>query len=115
MCDYFDVSRSGFYDYVNRGDDYQNSYDSKRLDLAKVIVKINNKSPSKGYRKINDQIVRETGWVVTDWMVHKVCKSLGIKSAAGKYTRKTIEGEEHVKFPRLFKNRKTTRAFEKVS
>lgn len=79
------------------------------------MIELNKKSPSRGYRRINEAILRKTGWILSDWIVHKVCKSLNIKSKAGKYLNKKVEGNQHLKFPRLVKNWNTTRPFEKVS
>jgi transposase InsO family protein len=115
LCDYFGVSRSGYYDYVERGESHVNSYQAQRIDLEDLVTEIHRKSPSRGYRKINDKILRETGLVVTNWLVHKVCKSLNIKSKAGTYKHKKDEGEEHVKFPRIITNWTATRPFEKVA
>ena len=53
-----------------------NRYEIDRLELEKLIKEIHNKKPSYGYRRINRIIVKTTGWVVSDNLVHKVCKCL---------------------------------------
>lgn len=52
---------------------------------------------------------------MSDWIVHKVCKCLNIKSKAGKYINRKVDGTEHVKFPRLVTDWKTTSPFQKIS
>ena len=68
-----------------------------------------------GYHRINTIIRRETGWIVSDNLVHKVCKILKIKSKAKHYSVYKKPGEESIKYPNLIKgNWNTTRPLEKV-
>ncbi len=116
MLNYFELSRSGYHDWITRGAEYLNRYEINRIDLANVIVDIHQRYPSKGYRLINDVILSEMGWVVSDYLVHQVCRELNVKSKAGKYnSRRRVNGEEHKKFPRLVRNWKTSRPFEKIA
>ena len=107
------VSRSGYYKWL-KNKDILNNYELNRKDLGELIIKIHQKKPSYGYHRINAVIKREIGWVVSDNLVHKVCKSLNIKSKAKHYKYKP-PGEESIKFKNIINgNWNTTRPFEKV-
>ena len=95
------ISRSGYYKWL-KYKDVLNKYEINRLDLEKLIIDIHNRKPSYGYRRINTLIRRETGWIVTDNLVHKVCKALNIKSKAKHYKYKK-SGEESIKYPNIIK------------
>jgi transposase InsO family protein len=107
------ISRSGFYKWL-KNKDTLNRYEKDRLLLRKLIEEIHNRRPSYGYRRINSKILVETGWIVSNNLVHKICKALKIKSKAKHYKyRKT--GEESIKYPnRIRGNWATERPFEKV-
>ena len=67
------VSRSGYYKWL-KNKDRLNNYEINRRDLGKIIIDIYKKKPSYGYHRINAIIRREIGWIVSDNLVHKVCK-----------------------------------------
>ena len=107
------ISRSGYYKWL-RNKNKLNKYEINRLELEKLIKEIHSKKPSYGYRRINRIILRETGWIISNNLVHKVCKCLKIKSRAKHYKYKK-SGIESVKYQNLIKgNWKTSRPFEKV-
>ena len=107
------ISRSGYYKWL-RNKNKLNKYEINRLELEKLIKEIHSKKPSYGYRRINRIILRETGWIISNNLVHKVCKCLKIKSRAKHYKYKK-SGNESVKYQNLIKgNWKTSRPFEKV-
>ena len=107
------VSRSGFYKWL-KNKDILNNYELNRKDLGELIKDIHNRKPSYGYHRINAIVKRETGWVVSDNLIHKVCKILEIKSKAKHYKYKK-PGEESIKYPNLIKdNWNTTKPFEKI-
>lgn len=107
------ISRSGYYKWL-KNKNVLNQYEINRLELKEIIEDIHNRKPSYGYRRINKIILRETGWIVSDNLVHKVCKKLKIKSRAKHYKYKK-PGEESVKYPNIIKGDwKTTRPFEKI-
>ena len=107
------ISRSGYYKWLNNRNKL-NRYEINRLELKALIEDIHKRRPSYGYRRINSIIIAETGWIVSDNLVHKVCKSLKIKSKAKHYKYKK-PGEESVKFPNIIQgNWKATRPFEKI-
>ena len=107
------VSKSGYYKWL-KNKNKLNRYETNRKDLGELIKDIHKKKPSYGYHRINVIIRRETGWVVSDNLVHKVCKILNIKSKAKHYKYKK-PGEESIKFANIVNgNWETTRPFEKV-
>jgi len=107
------ISRSGYYKWL-KNKNILNNYEINRKDLGEIIKDIHNRKPSYGYRRINAIIKRETGWGVSNNLVHKVCKILKIKSKAKHYKYKK-PGEESVKFNNIINgNWKTTRPFEKI-
>ena len=107
------ISRSGYYKWL-KNKNKLNKYEIDRLELAKLINEIHHNKPSYGYRRINRIILRNTGWIVSNNLVHKVCKYLKIKSRAKHYKYKKT-GNESVKYQNLIKgNWKTSRPFEKV-
>jgi len=107
------VSRSGYYKWLNNKE-VLNQYEMDRKELGELIKTIHNKKPSYGYHRINAVIRREIGWVVSDNLVHKVCKILNIKSKAKHYKYKK-PGEESVKYKNIIGyNWSTKRPFEKI-
>lgn len=107
------VSRSGYYKWL-KNKDVLNNYELNRKELGKLIIDIHNKKPSYGYHRINAVIKRETGWLVSGNLVHKVCKILKIKSKAKHYKYKN-SGEESTKYSNIINNNwNTSRPFEKI-
>ena len=107
------ISRSGYYKWL-KTKDVLNNYEINRKDLGKLILDIHKRKPSYGYHRINAVIQREIGWIVSDNLVHKVCKILKIKSKAKHYKYKKA-GEESIKFNNIINgNWKTERPFEKI-
>ena len=108
------VSRSGYYKWI-KTKNILNNYELNRKDLGELIIKIHNKKKSYGYRRINAIIRRETGWIVSDNLVHKVCKLLKIRSKAKHYSVYKKPGEESIKYPNLINgNWNTNKPLEKV-
>lgn len=107
------VSRSGFYKWL-KTKDILNRYEINSRDLEPLIKDIHKRKPSYGYHRINAVIRREIGWIISDNLVHKVCKILNIKSKAKHYKYKK-PGDESIKYGNVINgNWKTTRPFEKV-
>jgi len=107
------VSRSGYYKWL-KNKDKLNNYEIIRKDLGELIEDIHKRKPSYGYHRINAVIKREIGLVVSDNLVHKVCKILNIKSKARHYKYKK-PGEESVKYKNVIGyNWNTKRPFEKI-
>ena len=113
LCLIMKVSRSGYYKWI-KDKDKLNQYEINRKDLGNLIKDIHNRKPSYGYHRINAIIRREIGWVVSDNLVHKVCKTLNIKSKAKHYKYKK-SGEESIKYSnQICGNWNTNRPFEKI-
>lgn len=113
LCECMKISRSGYYKWL-KNRKILNRYEINRLELQQLVEDIHRRKPSYGYRRINRIILRETGWIVTDNLVHKVCKCLNIKSRAKHYKYKR-PGEESIKYANLIRgNWKTSRPFEKI-
>ena len=113
LCLILKVSRSGYYKWF-KNKDMLNRYEINRKDLGNLIKDIHNRKPSYGYRRINAVIKREIGWIVSDNLVHKVCKILNIKSKAKHYKYKK-PGEESIKYSnQICGNWNTSRPFEKI-
>jgi len=107
------VSRSGYYKWLNNKD-ILNNYEIIRKDLGDLIKDIHKRKPSYGYHRINAIIRREVGLVVSDNLVHKVCKKLKIKSKAKHYKYKPV-GEESIKFNNIILGDwSASRPFEKI-
>ena len=109
------VSRSGYYKWLkNKG--VLNNYEINRIDLGELIKDIHKRKPSYGYHRINAVIRRETGWIVSDNLVHKVCKLLKIRSKAKHYSTYKKPGLESIKYPNIINNNwKTSRPLEKIT
>ena len=113
LCQIMNVSRSGYYKWLNNKNKL-NNYEIVRRDLGELIIDIHRRKPSYGYHRINAIIKTEIGLVVSDNLVHKVCKLLGIKSKAKHYKYKK-PGEQSIKFNNIINgNWKTSRPFEKI-
>ena len=102
MCELLKVSRSGYYKWL-KNKDILNNYEINRRDLGLLIQDIHKRKPSYGYHRINAIIKRDIGLVVSDNLVHKVCKILKIKSKAKHYKYKP-SGEESIKFKNIVKD-----------
>ena len=113
LCLIMKVSRSGYYKWLKNKENL-NNYELNRKDLGILIKDIHTRKPSYGYHRINAIIRRETGWIVSDNLVHKVCKLLNIKSKTRHYKYKKT-GEESIKYSnQICGNWNTTRPFEKI-
>ncbi len=107
------VSKSGYYKWL-KNKDVLNQYEINRKDLGELIKDIHNRKPSYGYHRINTIIKREIGWIVSDNLVHKVCKKLNIKSKAKHYKYKK-PGPASIHFSNIVcGNWNATRPFEKI-
>lgn len=107
------VSRSGYYKWLKRRN-LLNKYELNRKELGKLVIEIHKEKPSYGYHRINAIIKRKTGWIVSDNLIHKVCKILNVKSKAKHYKYKK-PGEESIKFSNIVQgNWNCNRPFEKI-
>jgi len=108
-----EVSRSGYYKWHKRKGTY-NRYQINQETAKGIILEIHKKHKTHGYRNIAEQIRQSTGWVISDWFIHRVCQRNGIRSQARK-PKWERPGSDHLKFPNIINgNWDTTRPFEKV-
>ena len=107
------VSRSGYYKWLKRKG-ILNRYQSDRESLKLLILEIRENHKTYGYRNLAQRIRNNTGWIFSDWLSHKVCKSLGIRCVARKPKYKN-PGKEHIKYSNEIKgNWQASRPFEKI-
>lgn len=86
------INRSGYYKWCNRD---KNQYELNRIELTRLIKNVHKMYPSYGYHAIANEIRGNTGWCISDNLVHKCCKIENIKSKARHYKwRKS--GTEHL-------------------
>ena len=73
-----DVNRSGYYKWKKRKGK-KNRYETDRIILKEEIEEEHKRHPSYGYHRLAAMIRINTGWIISDNLVHKVCKSMGVK------------------------------------
>ena len=107
------LSRSGYYKWLKRKG-ILNRYQNDRILLCNMIKKYHNNHKSWGYRHIAAEIRKDTGWIFSDNLCHKCCKTLKIRSKARKSPYKN-PGEESIKYPNIiWNNWDASRPFEKI-
>lgn len=100
LCELFDVSRSGYYKWLQR-DGRLNRYKKTQAYLDELVAEIHKQHPTSGYRAINGRIRQTTGWVICDFSVLRSMQRLHIQ-AKGRKTRYTANyGLENEKFPNV--------------
>ena len=90
------LNRSGYYKWRVRKD-YPNRYEKDRLTLTNLLMEVHKKHPSYGYHRLAREVFAQTGWMFSDNLAHKCCKSAGIRSKARKGY--IAPGEESKIFP----------------
>ncbi|XMB68063.1 IS3 family transposase [Mycoplasmatota bacterium zrk1] len=109
LCKYMGVSRSGYYKWGKRKGKL-NRYEQDRVTLGIMVKDVHSKHGTWGYHRIATLIRNQTGWIFSDWLCHKVCKELTIRSKA-----KYIHGEEHLIYPNVINGAwNAARPFEKI-
>jgi len=98
------VSRAGYYKWL-RSRGVKSRYEQDREILVGLIKNIHERWKTYGYHRIAAVIRRDTGWMISDRMVHRTCQYIGIKSCLRKprYPRQK-PGEESVKFENIVRN-----------
>ena len=77
MCNILGIARSAYYKWLNRecaGSEIEN----KRI--AELIKTIHSEDPTKGYRRIKDDLLRDYGINVNDKRILRICRAIGIRS-----------------------------------
>lgn len=93
------VNRSGYYKWRKR-QGTENRYIQDRRLLTELILERHQKHKVWGYHSIATSIRNDTGWRVSDNLVHKCCKAAGVKSKAKRYKYQK-PGKESEIFPNL--------------
>ncbi len=93
------VNRSGYYKWRKR-QGTENRYIQDRRLLTELILERHQKHKVWGYHSIAASIRNDTGWRVSDNLVHKCCKAAGVKSKAKRYKYQK-PGKESEIFPNL--------------
>lgn len=86
------VNRSGYYKWKQRQGNL-NIHEKNRKILTQLISEVHAKHKSYGYHAIATIIRQDTGWVISDNLVHKCCKYAGIHSCAKHYRYRKPRGE----------------------
>lgn len=97
------VNRSGYYKWRKRLTK-DNQYVQKRRLLTEMILDRHQKHRAWGYHSIANSIRNDTGWAISDHLVHKCCKAAGVCSLAKRYKYQK-PGDESVVFPNLVRGR----------
>jgi transposase InsO family protein len=77
LCDIAGIPRSSYYKWLHR-----EPPEDERVNeaIAKAIKSIHDEDPTKGYRRIRDDLARDYGFRVSDNRVLRICRYLNIKS-----------------------------------
>lgn len=102
------IPRSGYYKWL-KTKDILNQYEINRRDKEPLIRDIHKRKPRYGYHRINYLIRKKTGQVVSDNLVHKVCKILKIRRKTRHYSTYKKIREESIKYPNLINNNWNTK------
>ena len=97
LCKLMNVNRSGYYKWKTRKGK-KNRYQKNREILTSLILDVHKKHKSFGYHSIAAIIRKETGWLISDNLVHKCCKFSQIHSEARHYKYRK-SGEESLVYP----------------
>ena len=101
LCKVMGINRSGYYKWRKR-QGTENRYAQNRRLLTELILERHQKHKVWGYHNIAASIRNDTGWKISDNLVHKCCKAADIKSRAKRYKYRK-PGEESEVFPNLIR------------
>ena len=83
LCDVAGIPRASYYKWLERTPP---EYEILNEAIAEAFLEIHDEYPDKGYRRINDDLLRVYGFQVSDNRVLRICRYLNIKSTI-KYKR----------------------------
>lgn len=83
LCDVAGIPRASYYKWLERTPPENEILNEA---IAEAILEIHDEYPDKGYRRINDDLLRVYGFQVSDNRVLRICRYLNIKSTI-KYKR----------------------------
>jgi len=100
LCRLYGVSRSGYYKWLQRGEEV-NRYEKTQALLDLYVQDIHAHYPSMGYRQVRDTLLLQTVWAVCDASIWKSMKRLGIKGFMRKSKLPVSVGKEHREIPNI--------------
>lgn len=77
LCKGAKIARSSYYKWRKRE---RPESEIENIKISKLIKKIHEEDPSKGYRRIKDDLLKEYGEKVNDKRVLRICRVFGIRS-----------------------------------
>ena len=77
LCDIADIPRSSYYKWLHREVPKNEELNEA---IAEAVKAIHEECPEKGYRMINDDLLRDYGFHVNDKRVLRICRHLQLKS-----------------------------------
>ena len=114
MCEVYEVSRSGYYKWLNRRGTI-NRYEQQQQELDYYVADVHFHYPSQGYRSIADTLLNQYGWVVSDVSILKSMQRLGIKGFVRKQKYPTSTGDEHNRFSNVLnRNFQSEKPMQKI-
>ena len=108
-----ELKRAGYYRWLKRKDQL-NRYEQNRQDLIILIQALHAQHKTYGYHRVGTLIRKETGWLVSDLLVHKCMKYDDIRFKAKHYKYKNV-GQEHLTYKNVVQGQwKATKPLEIV-
>ena len=77
LCEIADIARSSYYKWSRH---LKSAAETVDIRIAQIIKKIHDEDPSKGYRRIKDELYRSYGITANDKKVLRICRILRIRS-----------------------------------
>ena len=93
------ANRSGYYKWVGR-QGQMNRYERDRLVLTELLQAEHQKHKVMGYHALAKNVRKDTGWVFSDNLAHKCCKTANILSRA-RPRKYRSPGDASVKYDNL--------------
>ena len=108
------ITRSGYYRWLRRRENKTAREETKET-LKMLIKNYHGVHPEKGYRALRKDIINETGWIVSFYLMYQCFREMGIYSKARRRAFRRSKGVSD-KFPNIINgNWSTIRPFEKVT
>lgn len=101
LCEAYEVSRSGYYKWLNRKGKL-NRYELWQQQLDAFVLDIHTHFPDQGYRMVNDTLFTQSGLWVSDLSVWRSMRRLGISGFVRRKNENSLpSGKEHEKYPNI--------------
>lgn len=103
LCAIMKINRSSYYKWL-KNRNKKNRYETDRELLTTLILEVHKKHKVYGYHAIASKIREETGWIISDNLVHKCCKVAGIHAEVRHYKYRK-PGVESIVCPNIVRGR----------